>query len=102
MNSGARILVYYQAPSDDSGAVVRAYHQASSALARIPGLVRNELLSDLRSPRRYAVLSEWEDEATFLAWEQGTDHERQTAPLRPYLSGITQQFGIYTVVAAYP
>ncbi|WP_283133417.1 antibiotic biosynthesis monooxygenase family protein [Rhizohabitans arisaemae] len=97
-----RVLVYVAAPGDDPGAVERAYHQVSGALAGTPGLLGNVLLRDEGDKSRFIVMSEWESAEAFQTWERGAAHKGTTAPLRPYQDvGRSPVFGIYQVTAAY-
>jgi heme oxygenase (mycobilin-producing) len=97
-----RVLLYATAPEEDSGAVERAYHEISEALAGTPGLLGNELMSSALEPGRFIVMSEWESPEAFKIWEEGAGHRGTTAPLRPYQDRTRgPAFGIYEVVAAY-
>ncbi|MBA9005524.1 MULTISPECIES: antibiotic biosynthesis monooxygenase family protein [Thermomonospora] len=100
--SRLRVLLYATAPEDDPGAVERAYHEISKALAGTPGLLGNELLGSTTEPGSFIVMSEWESPEAFTAWEQGAGHRGTTAPLRPYQDRRRgSPFGIYDVVASY-
>ncbi|MFE0256722.1 antibiotic biosynthesis monooxygenase family protein [Streptomyces sp. NPDC059010] len=102
-----RVTIYVRVrdaqDSDDVEKLVQAYHESSKALEGTPGMLRNELLRDVKEPVRFAVLSEWEDRHAFLEWEEGARHKGQTAPIRefadPTPSGMP--FAVYEVVAAY-
>jgi heme-degrading monooxygenase HmoA len=102
-----RVLIYVRVGDDQDPAqiekLVQAYHESSKALQGTPGMLRNELLRNLKEPVRFAVLSEWEDQHAFLKWEEGAHHKGQTAPIRefadPSPSGMS--FAVYDVVAAY-
>lgn len=95
-----RVLLPVVAPEDAPDAIARAYHEISSVLAGTPGLIRNELLHDVHSPRRYTVLAEWASQADFDRWEQSPGHRPATAPLRPYQDPDARP-QICRVVAAY-
>jgi heme-degrading monooxygenase HmoA len=99
----ARVLIFYRAPADDPGVIEKAYHEASQALENTPGLLRNELLSDVMDPAGFVVLSEWESLTAFQAWETGPAHKGNTSPLRPYQDrdNHTRHYGVYAVTAAY-
>ena len=92
----ACVLLFAAAP-DRSDAVEEAYHRISRSLLGTPGLLRNTLLEHVGEPGRFVVFSEWATLDAFQTWEQGPDHRRLTAPLRPYHDG----FGIYHVTAEY-
>lgn len=97
----ARVVVFYRSPEDDPDAVERRFHEVSRAMRATPGLLRSELLRDMRTPGRYAVLSEWESWPAFRAWDDGPDHRDQTAPLRPYQAPHESVFGAFELAAAY-
>ncbi|HKN55907.1 MAG TPA: antibiotic biosynthesis monooxygenase family protein [Amycolatopsis sp.] len=82
MSGLVRVLLYNLA--DDEAGIEAAYHKVSTELARVPGLLGNELLRSVHNPRAFLVLSTWRDRAAFDGWEQGTAHKGDTAPLRPY------------------
>lgn len=97
-----RVLLHAIAPGDDPGAIERAYHDISTALAGTPGLLGNELLSSTLEPGRFIVMSEWESAEAFRTWEEGAGHRGTTAPLRPYQDRSRgTPFGIYEVTATY-
>lgn len=101
--SGApvRVLVYATAPAGEPAAVVDAYHQISTGLMGIPGLLGNELLHSIHDPAGYAVASYWADLDAFRSWEVTPGHPLATAPLRPFQTP-GRSAGIYQVAGAYP
>ena len=103
MPAEVRVIVYQAAYDEEQLAAVRAaYHRVSERMAGVPGLLGNELLRSPADPTALAVVSRWESMAAFLAWEQGTDHRQDTAPLRPYRDTRTPApFAVYEVDAAY-
>ncbi|HZN74640.1 MAG TPA: antibiotic biosynthesis monooxygenase [Micromonosporaceae bacterium] len=97
----AWVLLFAAAP-DGPKAVADAYHDISRRLCGTPGLVRNTLLELVDSPGRFVVASEWTSLSAFRAWEEGADHRRLTAPLRPYHDrAMGGGYGIYEVTAEY-
>lgn len=99
-----RVLIYALAPEDGPGpaAVTTAYHRISEALLGTPGLLGNELLHSRIDERRFVVMSEWASLTAFQRWEQGPDHQKTTAPLRPYQDASRgRPFDILTVSARY-
>ncbi|MFC4587727.1 antibiotic biosynthesis monooxygenase family protein [Sphaerisporangium corydalis] len=96
-----RVALYLNEPESDKGSIESAYHQISTTLAGRTGLRGNELLRSLRDPRRYAVLSEWDDVPTYREWERSPDHLPTTSPLERYHDRGLGIFGSYEVVAAY-
>jgi len=100
MSEPVRVLLYHLA--DNVAGVEAAYHQVSTALAQVPGLLGNELLRSVHDPRSFLVISTWQDRESFDHWEQGSGHKASTAPLRPYRdTGNSYALGIYQVLAAY-
>jgi len=95
-------MIYAAAPDGSPDAVAQAYHDISDQLRGTPGLIANELLSGIDNPSSFVVLSEWESEEAFFAWEAGPDHRQATAPLRPYQDRRSRgSFGVYRVAADY-
>ncbi|MBO8188107.1 MULTISPECIES: antibiotic biosynthesis monooxygenase family protein [Streptomyces] len=103
MPAEVRVLVYQAAYDDEQLAAVRdAYHQVSKRMARVPGMLGNELLRSPADPTALVVVSRWSDMAAFRAWEEGAAHKDDTAPLRPYRdTRLKVPFGIYEVDATY-
>ncbi|MGW0631076.1 antibiotic biosynthesis monooxygenase family protein [Streptomyces sp. NPDC002758] len=103
MPGEVRVLVYQAAVDEEQLDAVRtAYHQVSNRLAGVPGMLGNELLRNPLDPTALAVMSRWESLDAFRAWEAGTDHREDTAPLRPYRDVRTPApFAVYEVDAAY-
>lgn len=95
-----QVMLWVTEPSDDAGAVERAYHEISSKLVGTPGLLGNRLLRSAADPSRFVVVSEWTSMAEFGAWESGADHRPTTSPLRP-LQDPAMRATIYTEIAAY-
>jgi heme-degrading monooxygenase HmoA len=96
-----RVLLYVRDPRDAPGSVEAAYHEVSLALHGTPGLLGNELLRAVGRDGSFAVLSEWADLTSFLAWQQGPDH-RTTSALRPLQDDSTgSTFAVYQVAATY-
>lgn len=95
-----QVMVWAVDPPEDPGAVERAYHRISRALAGTPGLLGNRLLRSPHDPARYVVVSDWRDLTAFSVWEQGPDHRGTTAPLRPY-QDPARPAAVYAATAAY-
>lgn len=98
-----RVVIYAAAPESDPDGVEQAYHEISTALRGVPGLLGNELLREMGPDHaRFVVMSEWESLAAFQRWEQGANHRDTTAPLRPYQdSSRGRSFALYEVAARY-
>ncbi|MFJ2963362.1 antibiotic biosynthesis monooxygenase family protein [Streptomyces collinus] len=102
MTGGAIEVVLYHL-SDEPDLVLPAYHEASRRMAGTAGLLGNKLLHALGDPRSYVVVSRWSDWEAFTAWESGSAHKDQTAPLRPLRdTGRDRPFEIYRELASYP
>lgn len=101
--SEVRVLVYQLARDEAELAAVRAaYHQVSERLAKVPGMLGNELLRQPADPSSLVVVSRWASMAAFQEWEAGSGHREDTAPLRPYRDTRTgTPFAVYQVDAAY-
>jgi heme-degrading monooxygenase HmoA len=95
-----RVLVHYHA--EDPEAVHRAYHEVSSAMADVPGMLGNELLESVAGRPGIVVLSRWRNLQAFLAWEQGVQHRQSTAPLRPFQDReLAVPYAVYQVRTRY-
>ncbi|MET8974878.1 antibiotic biosynthesis monooxygenase family protein [Streptomyces sp. NPDC004539] len=103
MPAEVRVMVYQAAHDEGQLAEVRAaYHLVSERLAKVPGMLGNELLRSPADPTALAVVSRWESMAAFLEWEQGAEHRDDTAPLRPFRdTRASKPFAVYEVDAAY-
>ncbi|NSC21564.1 antibiotic biosynthesis monooxygenase [Streptomyces albus subsp. chlorinus] len=100
MKGEVRVLLYHS--TEDEAGIRAAYHEVSSRMAGVPGLLGNELLRSDHDSRQFLVISRWASREDFDRWEQGAQHKGQTAPLRPYRdTGMARPFGVYTVDAAY-
>ncbi len=100
LNGEVRVLVHYRATEPEP--VCQAYHEVSSALAGAPGMLGNELLESVAGRPGFVVLSRWRDLESFVAWEQGTGHRGNTAPLRQFQdSDLAIPYAVYHVRAAY-
>jgi heme oxygenase (mycobilin-producing) len=98
-----RVLIYAAAPEGDPDGLEQAYHRISATLADVPGLLGNELLREVGGDQAgFVIMSEWESMPAFRRWEQGSDHRRATAPLRPYQDFRRgSPFALYEVTANY-
>jgi heme oxygenase (mycobilin-producing) len=98
--SRVRVLLFHEA--SDPSALTAAYHAVSADLAGTPGLLSNELLTSVHDPSWVLVMSEWQDQESFDAWETGVAHKGQTAPLRQWRdTRMPRPFGIFQVNATY-
>lgn len=81
-SGGVRVLLYHRTADGDG--MASGYRAVSERLATVPGQLGNELLSDVRDPEVFVVLSRWTSMTAFDAWEQGNGHRESTADLRPF------------------
>ncbi|MGH8907112.1 MAG: antibiotic biosynthesis monooxygenase family protein [Egibacteraceae bacterium] len=99
MTGRVRVLVYYAAPSEDTGAVLDAYQRVNDGMRGTSGLLSSQLLRSTLDPGEFAVLSEWTSLCEFRTWEEGTRHKGQTSGLRPYRDDRSGRgYGIYEVI----
>ncbi|GLP63741.1 MULTISPECIES: antibiotic biosynthesis monooxygenase family protein [unclassified Streptomyces] len=103
MTAEVRVMVYQAAHDERELAAVRAaYHEVSTRLATVPGLLGNELLRSPHDPTSLVVLSRWAGREAFDAWESGASHRADTAPLRAYRDTRRPvPFAVYEVDAAH-
>ncbi len=100
--AGRARVILNLAEARDAAMIEQAYHQISGDLADRPGMHGNELLRDINDPRRFTILSEWSDVATWSEWERSAEHRPTTSPLAGYLDEQNgASYGVYEVVAAY-
>ncbi|TCP56788.1 antibiotic biosynthesis monooxygenase [Tamaricihabitans halophyticus] len=100
MKGGVRVLLYHS--TSDPVQIELAYHEVSSELAGVTGMLGNELLQANHDPTSFVVVSYWESQEMFEAWERSGEHKRQTSPLRPFRDpNLDRAFGIFQVRAAY-
>ncbi|MGW1221365.1 antibiotic biosynthesis monooxygenase family protein [Streptomyces californicus] len=94
------VVLYHLSPSGED--VLAAYHEASRRMAGTPGLLGNQLMSEVGRPDSYVVVSHWDAWESFETWESGSEHKEQTAPLRAFRdTERVRPFEIYRVLAAY-
>jgi heme-degrading monooxygenase HmoA len=92
----ARVMVFASVAAGDRAAFEAAYARVTAAVRGTAGHVRDELLRDASEPGRYVLLSEWESEDAFRAWEDAPVHREVTTPMRPYWAGRVERV-IYEV-----
>ncbi|WP_433203167.1 antibiotic biosynthesis monooxygenase family protein [Nocardia sp. CA-107356] len=83
----ARVMVRARIRAGEEAAFEAAYAQVTAQVAGTPGHIRDELLRPCADDDHYILLSEWTDEAAFLAWEDAPIHRQTTTPMRPYWAG---------------
>jgi heme-degrading monooxygenase HmoA len=87
----ARVMVVARIRKGDEQQFEAAYAEVTAKVAGTPGHIRDELLRPTANDDRYILLSEWEDTAAFLAWEDAPIHKQTTTPLRPYWAGAVER-----------
>jgi heme-degrading monooxygenase HmoA len=91
-------MVFATVADGAQGDFERAYAEVSARVAGTPGHIRDELLRDSAGSASYILLSEWESEEQFRAWEDAPIHRELTTPMRPYWAGRIER-RIYDVAA---
>jgi heme-degrading monooxygenase HmoA len=86
-----RVMVFATVNDGDAEAFEKAYTEVSAQVAGTPGHVRDELLRQAGDANAYILLSEWESEEKFLAWEDAPIHRQLTTPMRPYWAGAVER-----------
>ncbi len=87
----ARVMVFATVKDGDTEKFEQAYAEVRAKVAGTPGHVRDELLRQAGDENAYILLSEWESEEKFLAWEDAPIHRQLTTPMRPYWSGAVER-----------
>jgi heme-degrading monooxygenase HmoA len=82
-----RVMVFATVRDGDATAFEEAYSEVSAKVLGTPGHLRDELLHQVDTPNTYILLSEWQSEEQFRAWEDAPVHREITVPMRPYWSG---------------
>jgi heme-degrading monooxygenase HmoA len=93
-----RVMVFATVDDKNAAAFEKAYTSVAEQVSGTPGHIRDELLRDQTRPGGYILLSEWESEERFLAWEDAPVHREATTPMRPYWAGRVERH-IYPVRA---
>ncbi|MEU9303998.1 MULTISPECIES: antibiotic biosynthesis monooxygenase [unclassified Streptomyces] len=102
MSAAPAVEVVLYHLSDRGEDVLAAYHEASRRMSGTPGLLGNQLMSELGRSDSYVVVSHWDSWESFEKWEGGADHKDQTAPLREFRdTERARPFEIYKVLASY-
>jgi len=87
----ARIMVFASVQEGKEAVFEAAYARVTAAVQGTPGHIRDELLREPARPGRYVLLSEWESEEAFRAWEDAPIHRELTTPMRPYWAGRVER-----------
>lgn len=86
-----RGMVFAKIKPGEESAFEAAFTEVSNKVKGTPGHIRDELLRDIAEPGSYILLSEWESEEAFLAWEDAPIHRQTTTPMRPYWAGAVER-----------
>jgi len=86
-----RVMVFANVEEKDAADFQKAYLAVSERVTGTPGHVRDELLRDADDPTRYILLSEWQSEEQFRAWENLPYHLEITDPMGPYWRPIERR-----------
>ncbi|MFJ7081867.1 antibiotic biosynthesis monooxygenase family protein [Streptomyces griseus] len=98
--AAVEVVLYHLSPRGED--VLAAYHEASRRMAGTPGLLGNQLMTELGRPDSFVVVSHWDTWESFATWESGLEHKNQTAPLREFRdTERARPFEIYQVLASY-
>lgn len=92
----ARIMVFARVADGKEAEFEAAFARVTAAVKGTPGHIRDELLREPARPGHYVLLSEWESEDAFRAWEDAPIHRELTTPMRPYWAGGVER-AIYDV-----
>jgi heme-degrading monooxygenase HmoA len=93
----ARVMVFAKINRGDEEAFEAAYAQVTSTVKGTPGHIGDELLRRSEppdaenEPRTYILLSEWESQEAFLAWENAPVHTEKRSPMHPYWAGKVER-----------
>jgi|SRR3954464_1871727 heme-degrading monooxygenase HmoA len=87
----ARIMVFAAVHEGQEAAFEAAYARVTAAVNGTAGHIRDELLREHGRPGRYVLLSEWQSEEAFRAWEDAPIHRELTTPMRPYWAGRVER-----------
>ncbi|SDD40887.1 2-polyprenyl-6-methoxyphenol hydroxylase [Geodermatophilus telluris] len=80
--AAVRTVLRVRAREGCEDAFAAAWRQAAAAVARVPGVLRQELVRDADDPRWYGFVSDWTDRAAADAFEGSAAREVLTAALR--------------------
>lgn len=86
-----RVMVFAAIREGEQDAFEAAYAQVTATVKGTDGHIHDELLRESDRPGRYVLLSEWESEAAFRAWEDAPIHRELTTPMRPYWAGRVER-----------
>ena len=93
----ARVMVFAKINRGDEEAFEAAYAQVTATVKGTKGHIGDELLRRAEpedpegEPRTYVLLSEWESQEAFLAWENAPVHTEKRNPMTPYWAGKVER-----------
>jgi heme-degrading monooxygenase HmoA len=77
-----RAVLRMRARAGCEGAFESAWRAAAEQISRLPGNVRQELISHTSDPRTFVITSDWMDRASVDAFGRSSARETLTAALR--------------------
>jgi heme-degrading monooxygenase HmoA len=84
-------MVFAKIKPGEEQAFEAAYAEVTRKVKGTPGHLRDELLRRTDQPDSYVLLSEWESQEKFLAWEDAPIHRQTTTPMRPHWAGSVER-----------
>lgn len=96
MTMPVRVMVFATIKPGTQEAFEAAFAKVTQQVKGTKGHMRDELIKDTTNPDAYILLSEWESQEAFLAWEDAPIHKETTTPMRPYWAGGVER-KIYTM-----
>src|SRR5689334_5641993 len=91
-----RVMVFATIKPGSQEDFETAFSRVTQQVKGTQGHIRDELIKDTANPNAYILLSEWESQEAFLAWEDAPIHKETTTPMRPYWAGNVER-KIYTM-----
>jgi heme-degrading monooxygenase HmoA len=86
-----RVMVFATIKSGAQQEFEAAFASVTQQVKGTPGHIKDELIKDASNPDSYILLSEWESQEAFLAWENAPVHKETTTPMRPYWAGRVER-----------
>src|SRR5829696_920405 len=77
-----RVILEMDVAEDDAERFERTWMHAASSFCDVPGVVSQTLASEPNQPGKFTITSDWEDDASFRAFETSPEQDAATAELR--------------------
>lgn len=103
-----RVLVFAKVARGDEAAFEAAFAQVTARVKGTAGHIGDELLRRAtppdpeHGPRSYILLSEWESQEAFFAWETAPAHIQTRNPMTPYWAGSVERLIFDVAHTIYP